>query len=177
MAVKRKVLKMARIPIEEMDEKETEDLVQYISQKVEYMKKFLRLGADTEVNFYELQRALVEYSNIHNSLISMSTITRFEHSKAKEDFTSWYSEKFIEIRNNVNSPDKPASKYMSATEIEYMVRTEFKDEFKKLKDEEITLEHKHHFVKELVKMWEGHNYVLSTLSSNLRSEVGSLSRG
>jgi hypothetical protein len=156
-------------PPEDMD---NDDFVQYIEDQVAYMQGFLKLGAGKEVSFYELEEALKGYTHVHLSLLAMYNVARIEHMREEEEFNQWYAQKFVMVRAVHNLSEKTAQKWASQKELDCLLRSENLQEYKTKKTHLIETEQKYSFLGSLVKMWEGYSYTLSTLSTNIRAELG-----
>ncbi len=154
------------------EDTENSELFNFINEQIEEMKEATRLGTDKEISFFELESALKKYTSVYLSLISLHNFARLDVQQAQERFNSWYSVKFIEIRNDTNRPELTAQKWASQKEIEHMVRARYEHEYIKHKDALLQKEHKLEFLNNLIDMWKSHQFILSTLSSNIRAEAG-----
>jgi hypothetical protein len=144
----------------------------FIEAQIEEMKEASRLGTDKEISFSELERALKGYSHVYISLLSLYNIARIDVQKENEDFDTWYSTKYVGVRAEVNKPELTAQKWASTKEIEHMVRSINGDEYIKRKKALAEKELRVSFIKDLIEMWKSHQFILSTLSSNIRAEAG-----
>lgn len=154
-------------------ENEVEDIfLQFVQTQIIEMKEATKLGTEKEISFYELESALKKYSSIYISLLSMYNIARIDLQRYVEEFNTWYSKEFIKIRAQVNTPELTAQKWASYKEIEHMVRSNSPEEYKRRKQEQLDREGKVEFLSGLIDMWKSHQFILSTLSSNIRSEAG-----
>ena len=168
------------VPIREiMPQEDDEDtkisddtFITYVEQQIAYMEGFLKIGAGKEINFYELEEALKGYTHVHLSLLAMYNVARFEHMKQEEEFAQWYAEKLVYIRDKYNLTEKSAQKWASQRELDALLRKDFSSEFQPKKASLLTCDQKHSFLGQLVKMWEGYSYILNTLSTNVRAELG-----
>ena len=138
------------------------------------MQSLLRLTGRNEVNFGLLQECLIEHPRIYYELLAAETLARNELSRKKKEFEMWFAGKYVSKRMEVNKPDLSAQKYASEKAIDYMVRSENKEEYTAFSDEINDLEENLNFCEGQKKGWEGYNYTLSTLSSNIRKEVDSI---
>jgi hypothetical protein len=154
-----------------------ESLEYYIKEKIAQMKEALKLGAGREVSFYELQECLVEYSHVFLTLIALQNEARIDHQRKKAEFQVWWDKKYIAIKLRENTKELAGSKWCTAGELEAMVRKENEDRF--IIENEILqeAEHKLSFMNHLIEMWKSYQFVLGTISSNIRAEVEMSRRG
>lgn len=158
---------------EENAEFDTEnDFFHFIQSEIAEMKEATRLGTDKEISFFELESALKHYSSTYISLLSMYNIARIDLQKTNEEFSNWYSGEFITTRAEVNKPELTAQKWASYKEIEHMVRANSPTEYMTRKNELLDKEARVDFISGLIDMWKSHQFILSTLSSNIRAEAG-----
>lgn len=153
------------------DEENVDEFILFIQSEIAEMQEAVRLGTDKEISFFELESALKHYSSTYISLLSMYNIARIDLQKENEEFGSWYSGQFIKIRSEVNKPELTAQKWASYKEIEHMVvsqNPEYLEKKRLILDKESRVE----FIKGLIDMWKSHQFILSTLSSNIRAEAG-----
>ena len=153
-------------------EGEENEFISFIEAQVESMKEATRLGTDKEISFFELEKALKGYSSVYLTLLTLYNMARIDVQKENEEFDSWYSSEYVGVRASVNKPELTAQKWASTKEIEHMVRSlngeEYLDRKRALSDKELRVS----FIKDLLEMWKTHQFILSTLSSNIRTEAG-----
>lgn len=149
-------------------------MISFVQSQIETMKAHLSLGSGTDPSFYEVNSALCSYQNVNLALLAMHNTARIEHVKAKERFEDWFAEKYVIIRERENPRSLSAQKWLSQKEIELIIRTEFKDEFRRYNWEVIEAEHQLNFMRRLLEAWSAHQFVLTQLSKNLISEVAGL---
>jgi hypothetical protein len=146
--------------------------IQFVQDQINEMKEAARLGTDKEISFFELEHALKGYSHIYISLLSMYNIARIDLQKEKEEFNAWFSSKYVLVRAEVNKPELTAQKWASTKEIEHMIVAISPEEYKNKKSILLEKENKLDFLQGLIDMWKSHQFILSTLSSNIRAEAG-----
>ena len=89
--------------IRDPDPENVSKLLAFATEQVEKMRNAASVGnVDGQPGFYELNRALSDYQSINLGLISVYAIAKTEYAEAVEAFEDWYSEKYIEIRDELN---------------------------------------------------------------------------
>lgn len=147
-------------------------LITFCEEQIARMSRYTSLNNEEgQIGFYELNKALVEYQNINLALISLGVMTKVEYTKAKEAFEDWYSEKYIQVRNELNPRSISTTKWYAAKEIEMEVRNRYREEYKqKLLDMEYA-EHKVALIRRLQDSWAAHQFVLARLSRNIEADI------
>lgn len=149
-------------------------MISFVQEQIDMMKSHLALGNNSDPTFYEVNAALCSYQNVNLALLAMHNNARVEHIKAKERFEDWFAEKYIFIRERENPRSLSAQKWLSQREIELIIRTEYKEEYRQYNWEVIEAEHQLNFMRRLLDAWSSHQFVLTQLSKNLISEVSGL---
>ena len=89
-------IKTRTLPKKETSLSPEDRLLEYVESQIERMKRYTDLGnSDGIPGFYELNQALMEFTTIQSSLISMGVMAKMEYDKATEAFKDWYSEKYV----------------------------------------------------------------------------------
>ena len=148
------------------------NFLNFIDTQINEMKEAARLGTDKEISFFELEHALKGYSSVYITLLSLYNVARIDLQKEKEEFNAWYSSKFVAVRAEVNKPELTAQKWAGQKEIEHMIIALSPDQYKEKKCRLSEKEGKLDFLSNLIDMWKSHQFILSTLSSNIRAEAG-----
>jgi hypothetical protein len=144
----------------------------FVQDQISEMKEAARLGTDKEISFSELEHALKGYSQVYITLLSLYNMARIDLQKEKEKYNAWYSAKYVAVRGEVNKPELTAQKWASTKEIEHMVISLNPEEYEERRSYYLEKEGKLEFLSGLVDMWKSHQFILSTLSSNIRAEAG-----
>lgn len=148
--------------------------IEYVQTKMKEMQNYSRLGNDGHLTFFDLNRALMEHSNVNLTLTALYSIAKNEYKKLEDEFEDWYAERYVEIKDIENPKTLSPGKWASSKEIEMIVRVKFKDDFKKRKHELNLKEAQLSFLRRTCETWERQSFVLSSLSKNLQAEVASL---
>lgn len=151
---------------------EEQEFIEFITTEIDEMKEAARLGTDREISFFELESALKKYTTTYLGLLSMYNMARIDIKRSEEEFDTWYSRAFIQVRAEVNKPELTAQKWASYKEIEHMVKSNYDHEYQMKKNILIEKESRVSFLGNLIEMWKSHQFILSTLSSNIRAEAG-----
>ena len=152
---------------------ETSDtFFEFVQEQISKMKEATRLGTNKEISFIELEYALKGYSQVYISLLSMYNIARIDLQREKERYNAWYSAKYVAVRGEVNKPELTAQKWASTKEIEHIVISLNPEEYQAQRNTYLEKESKVDFLSGLIDMWKSHQFILSTLSSNIRAEAG-----
>ena len=148
------------------------DLIQFVTQQIQRMKKTYTLGANQNITFDEVNKALRSYYDVQLSLISMYNVAKISAQAAQEEFDNWFAEKYIITREELNPRSISSQKWYSQKEIEMQIRVNYRSEYAimttKLRDENIKLA----FLRRLLEGWNQLSFVLNTLSKNLIAEYG-----
>ena len=151
---------------EELEEK----LLSFVDEQITKIRRYCDLG-NGPVGFFELNRALSEFSSINCSLIALDVMVKEEYQKAQDEFDQFVAEKYVETREILNPISLSASKWASSKEIENYIMVKWKDEFWELKNKKDTCEKKVAFCRRLLDSLDAYRFNLSTLSKNAQTEV------
>ena len=147
-------------------------LLEYVESQINKMKKYTDLGnSDGIPGFYELNQALMEFTTIQSSLISMGVIAKIEYDKATEAFKEWYSEKYVETRERLNPPSLAGNKWASQTEIDAYIRRENRTEYGRLHKEMVCAEMKVDAMRRIQDSWNTYSLILNRLCKNVETEM------
>lgn len=153
-------------------------LLDFVEKQIDKMKKYTKLGNGEGLpGFYELNEALMEYSSIQASLISLDVLAKVECDKATEAFKDWQSEKYIEAREVLCPISVAASKWPSSSEIEAYVRVHYRETYQKLHKEMAMAEMKVAAIRRLLDSWNTQSLILNRLSKNVEAEMLSMHNG
>lgn len=149
-------------------------LLTFVEEQVEKMRGYAKFNAaNGQPGFFELNRALSEHQIVWLGLVTLNAMAKIELSRAKEAYDDWFSEKYIDKRNELNPRSMAATKWYSTKEIEMYVRVENKEDFHKY-DRALTMaEHKVAHIRRLLEGWSSQQFALARLSKNVEAEFGS----
>ena len=165
-------IKTRTIPKKDNISSPEDRLLEYVESQINKMKKYTDLGnSDGIPGFYELNQALMEFTTIQSSLISMGVIAKIEYDKATEAFKDWYSEKYVETRERLNPPSLAGNKWASQTEIDAYIRRENRTEYGRLHKEMVCAEMKVDAMRRIQDSWNTYRLILNRLCKNVETEM------
>ena len=151
---------------------EEDKLLEYVNEQIEKFRKYSNLGnTDLAPGFYELAEALRSWPDVNYSLMGMNVLAKREYQKAKNEFDDFMAEKYMEQRSILNPPGMSATKYAGSKEIEYAVRNNYRDEYRRLSNAMNDAEMKIAFIRRLQDSWEKNLLVINRLCKNVDTEV------
>lgn len=148
--------------------------IDYVQTKMKEMQNYSRLGNDGQLTFFDLNRALMDHSNVNSTLNALYAIAKNEFKKLEDEYEDWYAEKYVEVKDLENPKTISPGKWSSSKEIEMIVRVKYKAEHKIRKHELNLKEAQLSFLRRTCESWERQSFILSSLSKNLQAEVASL---
>ena len=159
----------------EISQTAEDKLLTFVESQLELMNKYANLRSDSGcLDMYTLNEALLSYSSINCSLLSLDTVAKTELGKPQNAFDDWYSEKYHEIRAQYNLNSISAQKWLSSKEIDLEIRHLYTDEFKRLKSEVDAAERKLAFIRRLLDAWDKQLAVIRQLCKNTEIEITQL---
>lgn len=170
--------RQVKAPVVNVSDTSAEDrLLEFAEKNIEKMRGYTKLGNGPVPGFYELNAALMEYSNIQASLISLDVIAKIECDKATEEFKEWQAQRYLDARSVLNPVSMTASKWYSASELDAYVRNRYKDEYSRLHKAMACAEMKVALIRRLLDMWDKQSLVLNRLCKNVETEMASQFNG
>lgn len=166
-------------PIVSVSNNTAEDrLLEFVDQQIEKMRQYSKIGDGGPIpGFYTLNSALMDYSSIQASLISLDVLAKVECDKATENFKNWQAQKYLEARSILNPITVTASKWYSSNEIDAYVRSHYHDEYTQLHEEMVCAEMKVAVIRRLLDMWDKQSLILNRLCKNIETEMASQFNG
>ena len=159
----------------EVSQTAEDKLLTFVESQLELMNKYANLRNDSGfLDMYTLNEALLSYSSINCSLLSLDTVAKNELGKAQEAFDDWYAEKYHEIRAQYNLNSISAQKWLSSKEIDLEVRCQYNSDFKRLKADVDAAERKLAFIRRLLDAWDKQLSIIRQLCKNTEIEITQL---
>lgn len=150
-----------------------EELFDYVNTNIAKMQRYCNLGNGMP-SFYELNEALLNFTDVYCSLISLDVVAKQELHIIKEEFEQWFSEKYFEGRNLLNPLSLSGQKWASSRELEMWVQVNYKSTFRDYKDKVEAAEMKVAFIRRLLEAWDKQSLVLNRLCKNIETEATKL---
>lgn len=148
-----------------------DNLEKYINEKIALMENHLLFNGNTTPSFYELDLALTQYESVLFALTTLYATAKYESELAKEKYTEFFADKYMEIRNTYNTIDLKKAQWLSSTELDATVRVKYKDELARLKLDSIEKDAERSTIERLIKSWESYQFILQQLSKNSIAEA------
>lgn len=156
----------------EMEEAEKVFLA-FMTTHLKKMDNHLLFDGDNCPSLEVLNRSLSNHAHVMLALTGLYEQNRWDKTAAVEEFDTWYAEKFIEVRTEVNKDDVARSKWYTKDEIDMMVKTKYRKEYKALKAAINLAESKRSLLQRLVDGWNSYQFTLTQLSKNSIAEYDS----
>lgn len=147
-----------------------DNLLEFVEEQIEKFRKYSNLG-NGQPGYYELNEALMNYSNINCSLIAMDVMAKQELERAKSAFDDFMADKYMSERARLNPVNVASTKWASSKEIEYSVRVNYHDEYSRLYTAMADAEKKVAFLRRLLSAWENQLFVIRQLCKNTEIET------
>ncbi len=156
-----------------------DDYIKYVEEQLKIFRKETEVIDEgiNEVTPLLINKSLAVYTQVNITINAEYQRKKKELFKHKNLFQSWWDERFVQIRREMNPTSITASKWLSKNEIESELRATHKEEYLKWKDEIDDLEMSKSFVLRLLDQWNTHSKILNTLSYNMQTELKSLKLG
>lgn len=143
----------------------------YVEEQIAMMNSRAKLISSSNISFFELNEAMVGYTRVLEGLISAYTDLKIEVGVAEAKLDIWYSDKYMQVRNENNLKTEKTATWLSQKEIDAIVKSKFKAEYSAYKAECIRLDAERSYVERKIKAWETYNFLLGQLSRNLIAET------
>lgn len=145
--------------------------IEYANSIIEKYSQHNKIVKDGNISLLELNNALCEYLNVYTVLTIEYEKLDLEYQFEKAKFNEWYDEKWVNIRNELNPIDLPASKWVGKQEIDSTLKVRFKDEFRLYNTALIIKEKEVALLRRIVDGYKKMDSILQTLAYNYRGEL------
>lgn len=153
-------------------------LLTFVNEQIDKMKSYDNLGKNQSIpGFFELNEALMSYSRINCSLISLEVLAKSEAYTAREAFDDWLADKYYTVRNILNPSTLAATKWSSSKEIEMYIRSNYKEEYKTLKANADAADMKVAYMRRTLDQWSDYKFILNRICRNIEVEATKLGGG
>ena len=147
------------------------DYVLYAQNMLEKYAKYRELVKEGNINILEINNAMSDYKGVNDFLIAEYERKALEYDLKKSEFDTWFSNKYIEIREEKNKENLAASKWISKEEIKMYIITRYEFEYKDKNEELIILNREVATLRRLLDSYKRMDGIFQTLSNNHRFEI------
>ena len=149
-----------------------EELLAFVDKQIQRLNnKVSLLSNGGNITLNEVEIALATYEPTLFALIAIYEQAKAEAAIAKAKYEEFYSEKYMEVRNQYNTKDVKNAQWLSAKEIESTAYVLYKREFADLKAEIIKTDGQRSTVERLLRSWENYQFILTTISKNIIAQM------
>lgn len=149
-----------------------EELLAFVDKQIQRLNnKVSLLSNGGNITLNEVEIALATYEPTLFALIAIYEQAKAEAAIAKAKYEEFYSEKYMEVRNQYNTKDVKNAQWLSAKEIESTAYVLYKKEFADLKAEIIKTDGQRSTVERLLRSWENYQFILTTISKNIIAQM------
>ena len=149
-----------------------EELLAFVDKQIQRLNnKVSLLSNGGNITLNEVEIALATYEPTLFALIAIYEQAKAEAAIAKAKYEEFYSEKYMEVRNQYNTKDVKNAQWLSAKEIESTAYVFYKREFADLKAEIIKTDGQRSTVERLLRSWENYQFILTTISKNIIAQM------
>ena len=149
-----------------------EELLAFVDKQIQRLNnKVSLLSNGGNITLNEVEIALATYEPTLFALIAIYEQAKAEAAIAKAKYEEFYSEKYMEVRNQYNTKDVKNAQWLSAKEIESTAYVLYKKEFADLKAEIIKTDGQRSTVERLLRSWENYQFILITISKNIIAQM------
>jgi len=154
---------------------ETTAYIDNVSKVIDLYKEYVSVIEGNNITPSVINEALANYEMILLTFIGEYSRKTHELFIVEEEFQSWWDERFVAVRRELNDSSLAASKWLSKSELQAETRVRYAKEYKEkntklfLKKEEVNL------YRRLIDSWKKYDSMITNLSLNMRSELKSLS--
>lgn len=161
----------------ETNTKLIEQYVKYVSETIGKCNEMGNLVNELEgaVTPQRLNTALAKYFDISSWLIAEYQRQKIVYEAEKREFDFWKDEMFEQAKRQVIYEYAETKVKPSVTEFETRARTMHKDEYEAKLSSLETSEARMRFLLRMTDLMKSYDSILTTLSSNMRQEMRSLS--
>ena len=161
----------------EINEKLMNDYISYVTDTINKCKKMGDLIDDIQdaVTPQRLNTALAMYFNISSWLIAEYQRQKITYETTKREFDAWRDDLFEQAKKQVIYEYAETKIKPSVTEFETRARHMRKDEYQARLAELETSESRMRFLLRMTDLMKSYDSILTTLSSNMRQEMRTLS--
>ncbi len=157
-----------------MEEDNTDFYVNYVNTAIQKFGKTSKLIQDDTITPESLNRALGEYLEVNLALLAEYQRAKNNEVQIADEYQQWYDRAFVDVKSRMNSNSEKTIKF-ALKEYEIQLRHDYQKEYyewsSKIKESQMKVR----FLLRIVDLYKKYDNILTTLSSNMRTEIRSLS--
>lgn len=144
------------------------------SEKIEFINGIGNLIQNGEISAESLNECLANYFSITRYILTLYESVSLEDDMLKLEYKTWYAEKFLESKTNLNKDITAKTKMASTTEIEQNLIVTNKSEYVEWQQRLIISEKRKSFYLRIMESWKANSQQIIQLAQNARTEIFSL---
>jgi len=144
------------------------------SEKIEFINGIGNLIQNGEISAESLNECLANYFSITRYILTLYESVSLEDDMLKLEYKTWYAEKFLESKTNLNKDVTAKTKMASTTEIEQNLIVSNKSEYVNWQQRLIISEKRKSFYLRILESWKANSQQIIQLAQNARTEIFSL---
>ncbi len=144
------------------------------SEKIEFINSIGNLIQNGEVSAESLNECLANYFSITRYILTLYESVSLEDDMLKLEYKTWYAEKFLESKTDLNKDVTAKSKMASTTEIEQNLIVTNKSKYVEWQQRLIISEKRKSFYLRIMDSWKSNSQQIIQLAQNARTEIFSL---
>ena len=144
------------------------------SEKIEFINSIGNLIQNGEISAESLNECLANYFSITRYILTLYESVSLEDDMLKLEYKTWYAEKFLESKTDLNKDVTAKSKMASTTEIEQNLIVTNKSKYVEWQQKLIISEKRKSFYLRIMDSWKSNSQQIIQLAQNARTEIFSL---
>lgn len=140
-----------------------DDLLAYVESQLSKMPKFYVIDPKN-IDMKEVKKAMLTWNEIYERLTAIEIDAKMKLTKAKEDYDIFFNQRYTEIAKRENTNDKKASKWLSSTEIERLVKVEYTKDYLFYKEKVDVAETMVAYLRRRLESWQSYNFILANIA-------------
>lgn len=156
-------------------EDNTDFYIDYVNTQIKKFGKTSKLIQNNTISPESLNRALGEYLEVNLGLLSEYQLAKLNEIAVTDEYQQWYDKAFVNIKSQMNSNSEKKTAKFALKEYEIQLRHQYQKEYYEWSSRIKESQMKVRFLLRIVDLYKKYDNILTTLSSNMRSEIRSLS--
>lgn len=157
-----------------MEENNTDFYINYVNTAIAKFGKTSKLIQDDTITPESLNRALGEYLEVNLALLAEYQRAKNDEVRIADEYQQWYDRAFVDVKSRMNADSQKTAKF-ALKEYEIQLRHDYQKEYyewsSKIKESQMKVR----FLLRIVDLYKKYDNILTALSSNMRTEIRSLS--